>query len=375
MIIIILRVYTNLLPWIWNVEEYKSTVTGTLSDMNKVLIQARQDILAKAPKSKQHYKDLEDALNKLLNDEKLRTYLSKKMGEEVTGKYLGQDIGQIEANNAINNFISVKNDVNNIINNLNPDTVSVDQVEMSKGKMSNALGKAFEYTLAYYGASLEEDQTEEELDNLVEELMSGSKVKSTLQVSMTKIKTKATKKNPIPVTIMKLTSKKIKSLQKTDISIACPKEQLTFNISAKNYTNLNNIKIIDESPLLNMIDMWNSRSAIYKYLHSSRFGDSYHNTALKIMGTQALAGGIKKEGEKKLVNALAMKKQNKIHIISIQDILFKIGNSLPLTSNFAGITKVENITMEKYTKYLQDTKVTMHLKNLMSSISSSNLTN
>ena len=374
MAIKISMVYSNLLPWIWNTEQYKSTVTNTLSDMNKALMQARQDVLAKAPKSRQHYKNLEMALNGLLSDTKFINYLNTKMGAEVVGKYLGQNISQAEVNSAINNFVSTKNDVNGIIDNLNPDTSSANQLELSKGKVSVALGEAFERTLAYYGALIEQEMTEGNVEELVEELMSGANTSSTLQVSMVKAttKTNTTKKNSTPVTTRILTTKTTKSLQKTDVSIACPEENLIFNISAKNYKNLNYIKIVDGSPLLNMIDMWNSRSAIYKYLHSSRFGDNYHNTALKIMGIQALAGGIKKEGEGKLVNALAVKVQNKenpIRIIPIQDILYKIGDQLPITSNFTGITIDKNVSMEEYTGYLQAIKVTMHLRNLMSSIS------
>lgn len=372
MAIKISRVYSNLLPWIWSTEQYKSTVTNTLSDMNKALMQARQDVLAKAPKSRQHYKNLETALNELLSDTKFINYLNSKMGTEVVGKYLGQDINQAEVNSAINNFTSTKNDVNNIIDNLNPDTSSAGQLELSKGKMSVALGEAFERTLAYYGALVEQEMTEDNIEKMVEDLMGGANEKSALQVSMVTTKTKTTKRNPTPVTTRVLTTKTTKSLQKTDVSITCPEENLKFNISAKNYKNLNYIKIVDESPLLNMIDMWNSRSAIYKYLHSSRFGENYHNTALKIMGIQALAGGIKKEGENNLVNALAVRiqdKENPIRIIPIQDIVYKIGNQLPITSNFTGITVEKDVSIEEYMRYLQTTKVTMHLKNLMSSIS------
>jgi len=370
------RVYSNLKPWIWSEEDYIKKSSGIMSDLNDALDNARDDVLRRAPRNLQSYKQLEDALNQVLSNETFLKYLEEKMGASVTGKYLGQDISATDADSAGQAVLEAHDDLETAINNLDVDTATAEQVELSKGKMSVALGEAFERTLAFYAASLESEMTEANVDKLVEEFMSGANDRTTLRVSMDRTKTYAQKKGEAePRKIIQQVEKRTSSLQKTDISIQFKEDVLSrFNLSAKNYKNLNSIKIVDQSPLLNMIDMWNHHGAIYKYLHSGRFGENknYHTIALKIMGIQALAGGIKKEGEGKLVNALAVRindPKRPIRIIPIESIMESIGaDELPISTHFNGIDVDRDLTEEEFTQYLQKTKVTMHLKNLANSI-------
>lgn len=379
----IARYYSHLMPWYYTEEQYKQASGNTGSLLKSVYNQVQKDVRQNSPS--QHYKNLEDALNGILSEPRLHEYLTQKLGSEVVGKYLGQETSLADANRAAQAAKSEQESLEEFINTFDPDTTTADQVELSKGKMSVALGEAFERTLAYFATEQEMEMSEDVSDDLlrqfaegIETNMSGANQRTTLKVDMVKEKSYASKGGPQKPTLVTHYDKKTSSLQKTDITISF--KGARFNLSAKNYQNLNSIKIVDASPLLNMIDLWNHESAINKYLHSGRFNKDaqFHSTAIKIMGIQALAGGIKKEGSSKLVSALAIRTQDKnrpIRIVPLKDIIHKIGtDELPISTHYTGLSNIGDITKssltaEEFTRMLQKYKMTLHMRNLMKSIS------